>query len=67
MLRNTFLLLYNQINLNLIAVQEIIEWFNKNKDDIYYEIQYIKNTKNGKKGEVKEKGYKIENISYRVI
>ena len=49
------------------AVKQIIEWFNKNKEEIYYEIQYIKNTKNGKKGEVKERGYKIENISYKIM
>ena len=48
------------------AAKEIIEWFNKNKENIYYEIQYIRNTKNGKKGEIKEKGYKIENVCYRI-
>ena len=31
-----------------------------------YEIQYIRNTKSGKKGEIKEKGYKIENICYKI-
>ena len=44
-----------------------IDWFNKNKEQIYYEIQYIRNTKNGKKGEIKEKGYKIENICYKIL
>jgi len=39
----------------------------ENKEEIYYEVQYIKNTKNGKKGEIKERGYKIENISYKII
>ena len=39
----------------------------KNKNDIYYEIQYVRNTKNGKKGEIKEKGYKIEEICYKII
>lgn len=58
---------YWQVYFKPLAVQEIIEWFNKNKEELYYEIQYVKNTKNGKKGEVKEKGYKIENISYKII
>ena len=58
---------YWQVYFKPIAVQEIIEWFNRNKENIYYEVQYIKNTKNGKKGEIKEKGYKIENISYKII
>lgn len=58
---------YWQVYFKPKAVKEIIEWFNKNKEEIYYEIQYIKNTKNGKKGEVKESGYKIENISYKVL
>lgn len=58
---------YWQVYFKPLAVEEIIKWFNKNKDEIYYEIQYIKNTKNGKRGEIKEKGYKIENISYKTI
>ena len=53
---------YWQVYFKPRAVKQIIEWFNKNKEEIYYEIQYIKNTKNGKKGEVKERSYKIENI-----
>jgi len=57
---------YWQVYFKPKAVKEIIEWFNKNREEIYYEIQYIKNTKNGKKGEVKERGYKIENISYKI-
>ena len=57
---------YWQVYFKPIGVEKIEEWFNKNKEEIYYEIQYIKNTKNGKKGEVKEKGYKIENICYKV-
>ena len=57
---------YWQVYFKPLAVKEIIEWFNKNKEEIYYEIQYIKNTKNGRKGEVKERGYKIENISYKI-
>lgn len=57
---------YWQVYFKPSAVQEIIEWFNKNKEEIYYEIQYIKNTKNGKKGEIKERGYKIEDICYKI-
>ena len=56
---------YWQVYYKPKAVKEIINWFNNNKEDLYYEIQYVKNTKNGKKGEVKEKGYKIENIYYK--
>ena len=58
---------YWQVYYKPKAVKQIIEWFNKNKKDIYYEIQYVKNTKKGKKGETKEKGYKIEEIYYKII
>ena len=58
---------YWQVYYKPKAVKEIIEWFNKNKDDLYYEIQYVKNTKKGKKGEIKERGYKIEEIYYKII
>ena len=57
---------YWQVYFKPIAVKEIIDWFNKNKEQIYYEIEYVKNTKSGKKGEVKEKGYRIENICYKI-
>ena len=57
---------YWQVYFKQKAVQEIIEWFNNNKEDIYYEIQYVRNTKNGKKGEIKERGYKIEEIFYKI-
>lgn len=57
---------YWQVYFKPLAVKEIINWFHKNKKDIYYEIQYVRNTKNGKKGEIKEKGYKIENICYKI-
>ena len=58
---------YWQVYFKPVAVKEIINWFKLNKDKIYYEIQYLKNTKNGKKGEIRERGYKIENICYKVI
>lgn len=57
---------YWQVYFKPLAVKEIIEWFNKNEEDANYEIQYVRNTKNGKKGEIKERGYKIENICYKI-
>ena len=57
---------YWQVYFKPKGAHEIIDWFNKNKEKIYYEIQYIKNTRNGKKGEIKERGYKIENICYKI-
>lgn len=35
-------------------------------EEIEYKVIYERNTKNEKNGEVKEKGYKIENICYKV-
>lgn len=58
---------YYQVYYKPKAVKEIIDWFNKNKEEIEYKVIYEKNTKNGKKGEVKEQGYKIENVCYKVI
>ena len=58
---------YWQVYFKPKAVKEIIDWFNKNIEEIYYEIQYVKNTKKGKKGEIKERGYKIEEICYKII
>lgn len=57
---------YWQVYFKPIAVQCISNWFYENKEKLYYEIQYVRNTKNGKKGELKEKGYKIENICYKI-
>lgn len=58
---------YWQVYFKPKAVEEIQKWFNENKEEIYYEIQYVRNTKNGnKKGKVKERGYKIENVCYKV-
>lgn len=57
---------YWQVYFKPKAVNSIINWFYNNKKEMYYEIQYIKNTRNGKRGEVKEKGYKIENICYKI-
>lgn len=57
---------YYQIYYKPEAVKRISEWFYKNKKEIEYKIIYERNTKNGKKGEVKEQGYKIENVCYRI-
>lgn len=48
------------------AVEQIIDWFNNNKQEIEYTVVYQKNTKNGVKGEVKEKGFKIDDICYKI-
>ncbi len=58
---------YWQVYFKPLAVEEICKWFNEKKDEIYYEIQYLKKSKNGKEGEIREKGYKIENVCYKVI
>lgn len=57
---------YYQIYYKPKAVDEIINWFNENKKEAEYKIIYEKNTKNGKRGEVKEHGYKIENVCYKI-
>ena len=49
------------------AVKEIIDWFNTNKDEIEYKILYEKNCKNGTKGEIREHGYEIDKICYKVV
>lgn len=48
------------------AVEQMISWFNKNKKEIEYTIVYQKNTKNGVKGEIKEKGFKIDEVCYKI-
>ena len=57
---------YYQVYYKQKAVKEITEWFNKNKEEIEYKIIYERNTKNGKKGELREQGYKIENVCYKI-
>lgn len=57
---------YYQIYYKQKAVKEIIKWFNENKEEIEYKIIYERNTKNGKKGELREQGYKVENICYKI-
>lgn len=48
------------------AVVKIISWFNKNKEELEYTIVYQRNTKNGVKGEIKEKGFKIDEVCYKI-
>ena len=57
---------YYQVYYKPKAVEEITKWFNDNKEDMEYKIIYERNTKNGRKGEIKEQGYKLENVCYRV-
>ena len=45
---------------------QIVNWFHINRQEIEYTIVYQKNTKNGVKGEVKEKGFKIEDVCYKI-
>lgn len=49
-----------------IAVEQIRNWFNENKEKIEYTIIYQRNTKKGIKGKIKEKGFKIEGICYKI-
>ena len=48
------------------AVNEIIGWFNANKYEIEYKIIYEKKSKNGVKGTVREIGYKVDKICYKI-
>lgn len=56
----------NQIEENEKRLSLVERESKQNKEEIEYKVIYEKNTKNGKKGEIKEKGYKIENICYKV-
>ncbi len=57
---------YYQVYYKPQAVEEIIKWFKQNKEDIEYKIIYERNTKHGEKGKIKEQGFKIENICYKI-
>lgn len=48
------------------AVNQIIAWFNSNKEDIYYELHYKNKTKKGNPGEIKEAGYKVGGVNWAV-
>ena len=56
---------YYQVYYKPKAVKEIIDWFEKNRLDIEYKVIYERNTKTGRKGEIKEQGYKIDNVCYK--
>lgn len=56
-----------QVYYKPLAVEQMISWFNLNKEETEYTIVYQRNTKNGVKGEIKEKGFKIDNICYKII
>lgn len=56
-----------QVYYKPIAVEQIINWFNENKEETEYKIIYQRNTKKGTKGEIKEKGFKIDNFCYKII
>ena len=55
-----------QIYYKPYAVKEIMNWFNENREEIEYMIIYQRNTKNGLKGEIKEKGFKIDGVCYKI-
>ena len=57
---------YYQVYYKPKAVEEIIKWFKQNKEEIEYKIIYERNTKHGEKGKIKEQGFKIENICYKI-
>lgn len=48
------------------AVEKIKDWFEINKNTIKFELLYKRDGANGKKGEVKERGYKICGVNYKV-
>ena len=55
-----------QIYYKPCAVEQITDWFDRNKQEIEYTVVYQRNTKYGTKGEIKEKGYKIDAVCYKV-
>ena len=56
----------NKIYYKPKAVEAIINWFENNKRKLEYKIIYERNSKYGIKGEIKEKGYKVEDICYKI-
>jgi len=48
------------------GVDKILEWFNDNKEVIYYENKYKRDCKSGKKGDIKERGYVVNGVHYKV-
>ncbi len=58
---------YWQVYYKSFAVEQIMNWFKENKEKIEYTVIYQRNTKKGIKGEVKEKGFKIDEVCYKII
>lgn len=48
------------------GADKIIDWFNKNKEDIYYESYYKKKSKYGDVGDVREAGYKVGGVRWAI-
>ena len=42
----------------------IIDWFESNKKDIYYESRFKKNSKYGKAGDIREVGYRVGGVNW---
>lgn len=55
-----------QVYYKSISVEQILNWFNENREKIEYTIIYQRNTKKGTKGKIKEKGFKIDNVCYKI-
>lgn len=55
-----------QVYYKSFAVEQIVKWFDENKGKMEYTVIYQKNTKKGIKGEIKEKGFKIEEVCYKM-
>lgn len=55
-----------QVYYKSLAVEQTISWFNENKEKIEYNIIYQRNTKKGTKGEIREKGFKIDDVCYKI-
>lgn len=55
-----------QVYYKSFAVKQIVKWFDENKGKMEYTVIYQKNTKKGIKGEIKEKGFKIEEVCYKM-
>lgn len=56
----------DQIEENEKRLKSVENISKQNKEEIEYKIIYERNAKNGKKGEVKERKYKIENVCYKI-
>lgn len=48
------------------GADKIIEWFHKNKNDIYYESHFKTNSKKNKAGDLRERGYKVGGVSWAI-